>query len=339
MASTWLKPGQNYTFSTKFGFTGSAAGPKPALNQPEDFDDNEYGNGTYVENLQGRALAKEKGYAQGGSVKAPMRGKTRNDDSTEEAANGAGFPVVTESMTEAASAPPAQGHKRGGRIKLAMGGNPRRSRGDDDWTDNLSRVRPATGDTDNSMERKPPDNARSRDVDTGSLYQHRDHYDEHLPADRNMRSGGPVKKAAGGEMPGPAPAQGAMSRATISMPVGDAAKAVKGTFQAGRAMGAKQALSRAVRPVHPQVGPPGATTALGAAPPPPVARSGIPTMAKGGHWIAGATQNKGALHRQLGVPAGDKIPAAKIEKAAHSDNPTLRRRAVLAETLKGFNKG
>ncbi len=52
------------------------------------------------------------------------------------------------------------------------------------------------------------------------------------------------------------------------------------------------------------------------------------------NWIAGATKNKGALHRSLGVPEGEKIPAAKIAKAAHSDNPTLARRARLAQTLK-----
>lgn len=51
------------------------------------------------------------------------------------------------------------------------------------------------------------------------------------------------------------------------------------------------------------------------------------------NWIAGATKNKGALHRSLGVPQGDKIPKSKITKAAHSDNPTLAKRARLAETL------
>ena len=59
-------------------------------------------------------------------------------------------------------------------------------------------------------------------------------------------------------------------------------------------------------------------------------------MAK--NWIAGATKNKGALHRELGVPAGKKIPAKKLEKAEHSKNPKERKRAQLAETLKGFKK-
>jgi len=59
---------------------------------------------------------------------------------------------------------------------------------------------------------------------------------------------------------------------------------------------------------------------------------------KAGNWIAGATQNKGALHKALGVPKGEKIPEKKLEKAEHSDNPKMRKRAMLAETLKGFHK-
>lgn len=43
---------------------------------------------------------------------------------------------------------------------------------------------------------------------------------------------------------------------------------------------------------------------------------------------------KGALHRQLGVPMGKKIPAKKLEKATHSTNPLLKKRAVLAETYR-----
>lgn len=63
-------------------------------------------------------------------------------------------------------------------------------------------------------------------------------------------------------------------------------------------------------------------------------------MASGGktNWIAGATKNKGALHRELHVPEGQKIPEKKLEKAAHSSNPIERKRASLAKTLKGFQK-
>lgn len=53
-------------------------------------------------------------------------------------------------------------------------------------------------------------------------------------------------------------------------------------------------------------------------------------------WIQGAIKHPGALHKSLGVPQGQKIPAAKIEKASHSSNPTLAKRANLAKTLKGF---
>ena len=47
-------------------------------------------------------------------------------------------------------------------------------------------------------------------------------------------------------------------------------------------------------------------------------------MAK--HFIAGAIKHPGALHRELGVPQGEKIPKAKIAKAAHSTNPRSKRR-------------
>jgi len=55
------------------------------------------------------------------------------------------------------------------------------------------------------------------------------------------------------------------------------------------------------------------------------------------NWIAGATKNKGALHRELGVPEGQKIPASKIRAAANSSNPKEAARARLAETLKKIN--
>ena len=47
---------------------------------------------------------------------------------------------------------------------------------------------------------------------------------------------------------------------------------------------------------------------------------------------------KGALHRQLGVPEGQKISPKKMSQALHSDNPLERKRASLAQTLKSFKK-
>lgn len=55
-------------------------------------------------------------------------------------------------------------------------------------------------------------------------------------------------------------------------------------------------------------------------------------------WIAEATQNKGALHKNLGVKEGDKIPAKKLAKAERSKNPKIRKEAVLADTLKHLPK-
>lgn len=51
------------------------------------------------------------------------------------------------------------------------------------------------------------------------------------------------------------------------------------------------------------------------------------------HWIQGAIKHPGALHKELGVPEGEKIPHTKIIKAEHSSNPTEAKRAHLAETL------
>ena len=55
------------------------------------------------------------------------------------------------------------------------------------------------------------------------------------------------------------------------------------------------------------------------------------------NWIKSAIKHPGALHEQLHVPQGEKIPAKKLERASHSSNPTLRRRANLAKTLKGMH--
>lgn len=55
------------------------------------------------------------------------------------------------------------------------------------------------------------------------------------------------------------------------------------------------------------------------------------------NWIAGAIKKPGALHKELGVPQGKKIPEAKLAKAAKAPGK-LGQRARLAETLKGFKK-
>lgn len=58
-------------------------------------------------------------------------------------------------------------------------------------------------------------------------------------------------------------------------------------------------------------------------------------MAK--NWIKGAISHPGALHRQLGIPAGKKIPKSKI-KAAEKKGGKLGARARLADTLSKLRK-
>lgn len=56
------------------------------------------------------------------------------------------------------------------------------------------------------------------------------------------------------------------------------------------------------------------------------------------HWIGQAIQHPGALHRQLGVPQGQKIPTAELNVAANAGGK-LGKRARLAETLRGMHSG
>lgn len=58
---------------------------------------------------------------------------------------------------------------------------------------------------------------------------------------------------------------------------------------------------------------------------------------KDGKWIQGMHMKKGALHRELKVPEGKKIPEKKL-KAAEKKGGTEGRRAHLAETLKKLRK-
>ena len=51
-----------------------------------------------------------------------------------------------------------------------------------------------------------------------------------------------------------------------------------------------------------------------------------------GHWIASAIKHKGALHKELGVPQGQKIPAKKLAAAA-AKGGVEGKRARLAQTL------
>ena len=54
-------------------------------------------------------------------------------------------------------------------------------------------------------------------------------------------------------------------------------------------------------------------------------------------WIQKAIKKPGALHKQMGVPKGEKIPAKKLAAAAKKPG-TLGKRARLAQTLKKLGK-
>ena len=62
--------------------------------------------------------------------------------------------------------------------------------------------------------------------------------------------------------------------------------------------------------------------------------------AKPKKWIQKVVKkmDKGALHRELGVPEGKKIPKSKLNKAAKSKNPTLKKRAILAQNMQKRKK-
>ena len=54
-------------------------------------------------------------------------------------------------------------------------------------------------------------------------------------------------------------------------------------------------------------------------------------------WIDEAVKHKGALHEEMHIPEGKKIPVSKL-KAAEKKGGLIGKRARLAETLKGFHK-
>ena len=48
--------------------------------------------------------------------------------------------------------------------------------------------------------------------------------------------------------------------------------------------------------------------------------------------------SKGKLHRELGIPVSQKIPASRLAQAERSKNPEVKRDAVSAKTMEGWKK-
>jgi hypothetical protein len=55
------------------------------------------------------------------------------------------------------------------------------------------------------------------------------------------------------------------------------------------------------------------------------------------HWIKNAIKKPGALHKELGIKEGEKIPLKKL-KAAEKKGGKEAKRAHLAETLRKLKK-
>jgi hypothetical protein len=55
------------------------------------------------------------------------------------------------------------------------------------------------------------------------------------------------------------------------------------------------------------------------------------------NWIAKATENKGGLHRSLGIPIGQKISGAKLSAAVKTGGK-VGKQARLAQTLSKMRK-
>lgn len=55
-------------------------------------------------------------------------------------------------------------------------------------------------------------------------------------------------------------------------------------------------------------------------------------------WISKAIKKPGALHKQLDIPEGQKIPMRELRKASKSSDSTLAKRANLAITMRGFKR-
>lgn len=55
-------------------------------------------------------------------------------------------------------------------------------------------------------------------------------------------------------------------------------------------------------------------------------------------FIKKAIKDPGALHRALKIPKENKIPENKLLKAEKSNNPKIKKMAILAETLKKLRK-
>lgn len=48
--------------------------------------------------------------------------------------------------------------------------------------------------------------------------------------------------------------------------------------------------------------------------------------------------NRGLFHREMGIPQGEKVPAATIAKAKESTDPKIRKQATFAQNAAKWSK-
>ena len=130
--------------------------------------------------------------------------------------------------------------------------------------------------------------------------------------------GGALRLASGGWIKGAIKHPGALHR-MLGVPQGHKipAKKLHKAAEAGGVLGRRARFAEELESFH-------------------HAEGGPVGYADGGHFIARAIKHPGALHRELHVPLGQKIPAKKLERASHAGGK-LGERARFAETLKGMH--
>lgn len=213
-----------------------------------------------------------------------------------------------------------QNYRRGGRVKKADGG------GVDGEPNTITRTIVKASETVPAHKSGLPADTQFMPPSNGT---------------QGFKDGGRIKRADGGpaalppsgaptrspQAPGPAPnamAGGALTNAQVTMPVSEAARGAAGLLQAGRQIGARQALTGLARAAEMRAGPqrigqPGATLAPGAQAPMPPAQTGVPAMAKGGHHLTAAARHR--LPAKDFALSGERYP---IEDASHARNALSR---------------
>lgn len=350
-----IPDGQDFSFDTAFGFTGSARGNVNARNHPVDPSGDEAPD-TYVERARGGRVHK----ARGGDITQETLAAPGQSFSQAFAAGRkvalAGGPKTfswngkSYGTDLAPDSGPSTGraHQQAPQAQRFSGPAPRPAAADAAYRephgdDAPLPVPPVPPDYHAPSNRAPLDFSNYSNDREQTLQANReldrlraeqgaggDGGDGTYVADKAR--GGRVHKAMGGAMMGGTPngipgtppqpvGGGPMSNATISMPVGDATRVARGMLNAGRAVGANQAVSALANAARMRQGQRGGAPAAVASPvaaPRPMTTPGVPTMAEGGRLSA--AQRKAMPSGEFALPGG-RYP---INDANHARNALAR---------------